>query len=156
MAVTLDRVRTLDDVRYVCNNLRADDAAEVFALSNHDNPNLLAQEVIGYWGELMWVAKLHGEPVALFGALNMWPGVWSAWLIATDEFPAVGLSVTKFIHREVIPLLKEKGAHRCEARSMSTHTWSHEWLKSLGAVEEATLIGYGKGKEDFLVYRLKL
>lgn len=156
MVVKLDKLKDKKDVLHVCNNLRAADAQEIFSQCNHDSISLLADEIFRNWGD-SWVAYTpSGNPAALFGALRMWPGVWSAWLIGTDEFPKVGLSITKFIHREMIPMLKAAGCHRCEARSMAGYTWSHEWLESLGAIEEATLKGYGKGKEDFLIYRLDL
>lgn len=134
-------------------NLRKADAEEAFAQRDHDDPLRLAAEAWAHWGEIAWVVYSGGEPVAVFGATRMWGGVWGAWLLATDDFPKVGLFVTKFIQRRMIPFLVEQGAHRCEARSLDSHKRAHEWLEALGAEREGLLWQYGKGGEDFAIYR---
>lgn len=143
----------LPHVLSVVRNLRATDQAEAFATRWDDDPDALAIEVVTSWGKLGWGATHEGRPVALFGATETWPGHWSCWLLATDEWPKVALSVTKFTKRRIMPHLVERGALRCEARSIDGHTKSHRWLEAIGCVQEARLRRYGRNGEDFLVFR---
>ena len=147
------RKLNLLDVAYVCARLRDADRREIFATRRTDEPDALAVEIIRYWGPIGWVATHNDRPVALVGATETWPGVWSAWMMATDEFPMVARRVTRFVKRVMIPGLVDLGAHRCEARSIDGHTEAHRWLRVLGATEEARLRRYGRNGEDFLVFR---
>jgi hypothetical protein len=147
------RKLNLLDVAYVCRHMRAADAHEIFATRRTDDPDALAVEIIRYWGPMGFVAVDGELPVALFGATETWPGVWTAWMMATDEFPSVALGLTKFVKRRMIPELIGMGAFRGEARSVDGHTEAHRWLRVLGGVEEARLRRYGRNGEDFLVFR---
>jgi hypothetical protein len=144
---------SLPHVLAVVWNLRASDRQEAFADRWDDDPDSLAVEIARGWGKLGWVAMHEGRPVAVFGATEKWPGVWSCWLLATDEWPKVALGVTKFVKRRIMPYLVETGAIRCEARSIDGHTKSHRWLAAIGCVQEARLRRYGRNGEDFLVFR---
>lgn len=147
------RKLNLLDVAYVCRNLRAADQREIFATRRADDPDALAVEIIRYWGPVGWVAADGPRPVALIGATETWPGVWSAWMMATEEFPVVALGLTKWVKRAMMPGLVDLGAVRCEARSIDGHDHAHRWLRMLGAVQEARLRRYGRNGEDFLVFR---
>lgn len=151
MPLTLAKPSLLDAL-YLCANLRPEDRAEAFALRFDDDPEALAQEILR-WGGLAWTARHEGRPAAIFGATQTWPNVWTAWLLSTNDWRHVGRGVTKFIKRRMIPHLMERGALRCEARSMVGHESAHRWLQSLGAVQEARLRRYGRNGEDFLVFR---
>lgn len=140
-------------VGHIVRHLRSDDALEAYANYDHNDPAILTRNVVEAWGDLTWIAVHNNLPVAIVGALEMWPGVWSAYLLATPDFPKVAFAVNKFILNMLMPLIRERKAHRCEARSMATHAWAHTWLKRLGARKEATLKAYGKNGEDFFIYR---
>src|SRR3546814_13479854 len=73
-------------------------------------------------------------------------------MFATNEISNIGLGLTKFVARRMIPGLLDQGAHRLEARSMDGHVDAQSWLETFGAAREATLYGYGRGGEDFHVY----
>lgn len=137
---------------YVCGRLRDGDREEAFALRWDDDADALAMDTLR-WGKLSWAVYDDALPVALLGATQLHPNVWSAWMLATDQWPRVALGVTKFIKRRMIPHLMESGATRCEARSIDGHTKAHRWLEALGAVQEARLRRYGRNGEDFLVFR---
>jgi hypothetical protein len=147
------RTINLIDVMHVVRNMRAEDAREVFANRRGEDPDALAMEIMRTWGPLGFVFHHAGRPAAIVGATEMWPGVWCAWLLATDDFPHVALGLTKFVKRGMIPYLVENGAHRCEARSIDGHSQAHRWLRLLGASQEARLRRYGRNGEDFLVFR---
>lgn len=135
----------------VALNMREWDKREIYANRFTDDPMTVAKEAIAIGQEVGWVSGLD-EPIASFGCFEMWPGVWSMWLFATDDFRRIGISMTKLITRSILPMLWDAGAHRLEARSMEGHHDAQRWLEVIGARREATLRGYGKAGEDFHVY----
>ena len=142
---------THEAFRYIAHNMREWDRKEVFATQWTDDPEDLATA----WeqrGPFSFVGSTE-LPICAAGGVQMWPGVWSMWLLATDEWPAVATSVTKFVKRIIVPNLWAMGAHRLECRAMEGHP-SRAWLEWLGFEREATHHGYGKGKETFHTYVL--
>lgn len=137
-------------VHPIVANMRAADRSEVFATRDNDLESLLVHEIIES-GTVGWVAGLD-TPIAAFGCTPLWPGVWSMWLMATDDFGRIGISMTKLVARSIVPMLFDGGAHRLEARSMEGHTHAQRWLEMIGASREGTLKGYGRQREDFHVY----
>jgi hypothetical protein len=135
----------------VALNMREWDKREIYANRFDENPVTVAEQAAVMGKDVGWVAGLE-RPIAAFGCFMMWPGVWSMWLFATDEFGRIGISMTKLIVRRIVPMLWEADAHRLEARSMEGHTDAQRWLELIGARREATLKGYGRGREDFHVY----
>lgn len=149
----IEPLQGIEPLEHIIHNLRAQDREEAFCQKAYDDPARLTRELFFGAGGMVWIAYSHNEPVAVVGALEIWPGVWSAWMLATDKFSKVGTLVTRFIRKRLIPTLNELGAHRCEARSLASHEEAHRWLESLGAVKEAELKRYGKNGQDFFVYR---
>ncbi|WPZ36704.1 hypothetical protein T8K17_11215 [Thalassobaculum sp. OXR-137] len=141
-----------DRVRHIARNMRADDRAEVHATRWDDDDDRLAAEVCAYPTKLRWVACHGDEPVAVIGAVNMWPGNFSVFMFATDNIQHIGLSLTRFAKYRMIPTLLDMGGWRGEARSAAFHTEAHRWLEALGARRESTLANYGKNGEDFYNY----
>lgn len=132
--------------------MRQADKDEIFALRWSDNPIDLAEDTMNVPGP-KWSAHLEGVgPAAVYGAAPMWPGVWCLWLYGTPHFQQIGVRLSRHIQRVMLPALAIAGAHRAEARSLATHTEAHAWLERLGGKPEATLKGYGKRGEDFIVY----
>jgi RimJ/RimL family protein N-acetyltransferase len=136
----------------VALNMREWDKREIYANRFHDDPMTIAKEAIALGQQVGWVSGLGEQPIAAFGCHLMWPGVWSMWLFATDNFRHIGISMTKLIKHRILPMLWEADAHRLEARSMEGHTDAQRWLEVIGARREATLKAYGRAGEDFHVY----
>jgi hypothetical protein len=136
---------------YVAKNLRERDKKEIFACRWHDDPKDLALDVQGY-GDFQWTAFVDKTPVALVGATPVWPNVWSVWAFGTDNWPKVVLSLTKHIKRSIIPTLLEHGVHRAECRALKEHEEACKWLEMLGAQKETELAGFGRQREDFILY----
>jgi hypothetical protein len=143
---------------YVTRHLRAADVRELDATRYGEiDLDALAYEIAKLWtlNGNGWAAYGDGTPVALFGATQAWPGMYSAFMLATDDFPKIALPVTKFVKQVFIPFLRQNG-HRVEARSIDGHDQAHRWLKLLGATEECRLKGFAKDGADFLVFTLAL
>jgi RimJ/RimL family protein N-acetyltransferase len=135
----------------VAFRMRERDRREIFANRWDDDPLSVANDAVKMGWQVGWTAGLE-DPIAAFGCLQMWPGVWSMWLFATDNFRQIRISMTRLIVRDIVPMLFDAGAHRLEARSMEGHHEAQRWLEVIGAKREATLKGYGRAGEDFHVY----
>jgi hypothetical protein len=140
------------DLLYVADNMRDIDKKEVYATRWDENPATLVDSILSN-GRFGWVAGGEdGIPIAAFGAVPMWPGVWQVWMFATDRWPEVSVGVTKFIKRIMIPSVKSSDWHRAECRSIEGHDVAHRWLEMLGATREGALPYFGKNKDTFHVY----
>lgn len=148
------RLFQLDPVAltHIVHNMREADKDEIFATEWDDDPSKFVQKCMGLSG-YAWIAANNDRiPIACFGAMPLWPGVWQAFMFATDDFRQIGLGLTKFVRKAMIPGLLDTGAHRVQAYSSASHKWAHRWLENLGAEVEATARKYGRNGEDFLVF----
>lgn len=142
---------TLGPALHVCRNMREADRREIFACRWGDDTDTLAEETTRY-GPMNWVFGKDGEPIAMMGAVNVHPGLWSVWMWSTPSFYKIRFSLTSFVRRAMIPAIRAQGAWRAECRSMADHVTAHKWLESLGAVREAPAPQYGRNGEDFVVF----
>lgn len=146
---------SLLDVLYVTRNMREWDRRELFATRFDDDPDRLAMDVMG-WGPFWWVAggEVDGrdKAIAVIGATELWPGVWSVGMFATDDFKHIGLPLTRWVKRAMIPAIVRQGIRRGECRSIEGHAVAHRWLEMLGAKPEKESPKYGKGGETFITY----
>jgi hypothetical protein len=138
-------------VHWIARNMREWDRREIFALRWDDDPRGVAESACQS-GDTSWAALVDGIPAVAWGALPMWPGVWSMWAFGTDNFPHACLKVTRMIRRVIIPALVSAGARRAQAYSMAGHDDAQRWLESWGAKRESTAPGFGRGGEDFYLY----
>lgn len=136
----------------VASAMRAADAAEIYATRWSEDPRPVAASVAALSRFGFVVATDAGRPAAAMGAAEAWPGMWSVWMFATDDWPQVALGATQAVKRLLIPAIVAAGAHRAECRSLISHKVAHRWLEYLGARREAVLTGYGRCQEDFIVY----
>lgn len=144
------REAAYSELRFVAQNMRAADRKEIFATMWNDDPDMLSKNCLNTSAGMSWTMGKN-VPIAAVGAFPCWPGVWSVWMFATDRFPEVGLSMTKFIKKRMIPAIWNH-AHRAQCHSIYDHADAHKWLESLGAQRESVLKAYGKGGEDFYCY----
>lgn len=145
---------SLSAVEYVCLNMRESDRAEVFGMRAHDNPMILAKEIVAVapYGKV-GIADHQGRPAAIIGVTPMWPGVWSAWAFGTDDWPKVAIELTRYALRVLRPFILERGAHRMQCESRIDHVEAHRWLQTLGAEPEAILSRFGRDGTDYVMFR---
>lgn len=139
------------DIDYVMHRLRHYDHIEASATSHSDNPEDWARLIAGA-GAFQWAAYWGEFPVAVFGAMERWPGVWSGWCLGTDNFPHVALSVSRFIKWVMVPALFDAGMNRLDAYALQDYAVTHRWLRMLGASPEVALENWGKNGETFVSY----
>lgn len=141
-----------DDLHWVASRMRKLDQEEIYATRWSDQADDLVRDIMA-GGDFGFVAgDDNGLPIAAFGAVPVWEGVWEVWMFATDEWKRIAMDVTKFGHRTFFPALNEAGYHRLQCRSLSTHHVAHRWLESMGAHKESELPNYGRNGETFYLF----
>ena len=144
---------TVADAIRVARAMRAGDRREIMALRPAGtDPAAVAAEAVGADGAWCFCARLGGRPVAVIGAVEVRPALWSVYLFATDRWPRVAGAVFRFARRSLIPGLLAAGANRAECRAIAGHAAAHRWLERLGAVHEADMIDCGPGRQTFRLY----
>jgi len=150
--VSIRPANPVDAVR-VARAMRAADLAEVMALRPAGaDPATLVVDAVEADGAWAFCAKAAGRPVALLGAVEARPALWSVWMVATDAWPAVAPAVFRFARRTLIPGLLAAGANRAVCRSLAGHGAAHRWLERLGAVHECDMPDCGEGRATFRLY----
>jgi hypothetical protein len=139
-----------EDLIAVAETMRAADRHEVFATRFDEDPVLLADDLLAGDPVGAVIAAADGAAVAALGGTEMWPGMWSLWMFATDRWPEVARATTRFAKCTLWPALLQLGLRRGECRSASNHAVAHRWLRHLGGVPESIHPAYGKGGECFI------
>jgi len=137
---------------HIVKNLRPRDRQEIFALRWDNDEDKFTFDVCQVAGDLWRLWTLDGEPVAVNGIIPVRPGVVIAGAFGTPKWRSIIKPMTRWSRDFVIPALKNSGYHRGEAYVLATHTDSRRWIELLGGEVEALLKGYGRGREDFLLY----
>ena len=138
-------------VAAVARAMRVADRREVFATRFDDDPDALTRDLVAVSRFGAAIARA-GRPVAAMGAIECWPGMWSVWLIATDDWPLVARATTRWARHALETVLPQAGAHRCECRSIADHATAHRWLVHLGARAEAVHRDFGRMRETFITF----
>lgn len=142
-----------NDLYTIAENMREWDRREIFATRWSDDPSELARDTMAVSYEFGWIASRDNRPIAAVGAVPLHTGVWSVWMYATNEFPRVGLGLSRFVVRCMKPALQGM-AHRAECRSMDGHEDAQKWLEFIGFKRESSIPKYGRGGETFHLYSI--
>lgn len=135
---------------HIASNLRDADRQEIGPLLWEFTPEALAERAMSATNSLTRVWAYRGAPVAILGAVPLWPNVWSAWAFGTDEWPRVVLRMTRYARRFMLPAIYGSGAVRVQAISLAARADSEGWMRRcFGARVESTLHAYGAGGEDY-------
>jgi hypothetical protein len=143
---------TPETLRHIVHHLRLRDRQEMFALRWNDDEEKLVNDICLVAGDLWRLWSFDGEPVAVNGVVPVRPGVVIAGAFGTDKWRRIIKSMTRWSLDFVIPVLKTANYHRGEAYVLASHTDSRRWIEMLGGEVEALLKGYGRNREDFLLY----
>jgi hypothetical protein len=146
---------TPDDVSYVASRMRDSDYREFFALSYAETRYQLVEDLVRRYGhnDAVITAKHDGEPIAIGGTHQVRPNVITLSFFATNKLPQIGLSLTRFITKNLMPRLESAGVHRFECVSIEGHDEAHRWIETLGLKPETgRLLGYGKAQETFIQF----
>jgi len=144
------------DILQVALNMRESDYREFSAVyACRDREELAVKMAQRYKGsrDLICAKNSDGDAIAVGAAFETRPNVVTVLFFATDKLPQVGLSVTRFIKKNLLPKLKEAGVHRIECVSIENYDAAHRWIMSFGLTPETEpLRGYGKNGERFIQF----
>jgi hypothetical protein len=144
-----------EDIYEVAVSMRDRDYEEISCLYPTDKRADLADALVRRYGNRpdILCAFWHNQPVRIGGFIEIRPRVISMMLFATADFPKIGLGITRFTTRQMMPRLEAAGVHRFEAASLAGYSEVHTWLGVLGLKPEtAPLRNFGKNGESFIMF----
>lgn len=144
-----------DQIRFVAEWMRERDYAEISALHFTDSREELVETLTYTYGATpdTICASWRGTPVAVGGFYQIRPGTCAMGMFATDLFPRIGLGLTRFLVKQMMPRLIEAGVHRFECMSLAGYHDVHSWLRTLGLEQEGPeMRNYGKNGEPFVKF----
>lgn len=145
----------LEPILHVARNMREEDRREITAARWTFDPDQIAQETFAL-SRFGCVAWHDGVPVAVVATIECWPGFYSVGMFATDAWPEVACSLTRWARKRMAASLLAAGAHRMECRTIEGHEAARRWLERLGAVREAVMPDMGRNRETFYLYAWRL
>jgi hypothetical protein len=145
-------------VLHVVRQMRAIDAAEIFALRPDDDPFALYRDMAAIDGRHLWLELARPatsmQPVALFGAVATSPGCAQAHMIGTPALTTRhAAAIAARVRTRVLPFLR--GAfrlHRGEALALDAHHWATRFLTACGATRREPRPRLGRNGEDFTAF----
>jgi hypothetical protein len=143
---------TLEGLTHIVRNMRERDRREIFALRWDDDEDALIRDILHVAGAMWRVWTWDGEPVAVNGVIPMRPGVVICGAFGTDKWRLALRPITHWSRDFIIPALQHANYHRGEAYVLAANTDSRRWIEMLGGKIETLLQGYGRNREDFLLY----
>lgn len=143
---------TLRDASFVIANLRPLDELELMCQLPDDVKRHEVAYALLHSGDC-FVAKLDGQPVAIFGSSLVNQACLSLWALGTKRMRRVAPAITRFMFAKHIPDRADQGFRIAEARSIETHREAHRWMTATGAVRVDPPFEYGKNGEMFVLYR---
>ncbi len=144
-----------DQVRFVSEWMRERDYSEMSALHFVDDRAELVETLTLLYGKSpdTLCASWRGTPVAVGGFYQIRPGTCAMGMWATDLFPRVGLGLTRFLVKTLMPALERSGVHRFECVSLAGYDEVHAWLRTLGLEQEGPeRRNYGKNGESYVTF----
>jgi hypothetical protein len=143
---------TYGALHYVLSNLCDGDRTELLATCWQ--PEKLAEELATRIMARNGMALVASEerPITAFGLVPLCPGVGVAFAFSTTEYARSVIPVTRWIRTIGTTFAIRAGYHRIEARAMQ-RPYFDRWMRLVGAKAEAKLECFGKGGEDFILYR---
>lgn len=149
--ITLAADPTVLDFLMVCQDLRADERAQIEASTGepYDFKAIVASTCNA--PAPRWVVLEDGKPIALIGYTEQRPGVWRDWMMSTDAVWKKPIAITR-ICRRIMETMEKGGAHRLECVSLATRVDAHRWYRSVGLKFEGILRKWGANGEDAMMF----
>jgi hypothetical protein len=140
----------LNEVRFVCMNLRQKSRAEIAGLL--DVPATDYAAYLHSRQGFHWVGYHDGLPAALIGAYPQRPGLWSLYGLGTDDWAEIWRDVTRVAKRDMMSSVLATDCRRAECLSLADHHDTHRWLNLLGASHRAEMPQYGLNGQDYILF----
>ena len=116
-------------------------------------PENLAEKIAEYEAQgIVFTIMYNDRPIALCGAIAMWPGVAEIWFLTTHHIDDCKIH----FYREVIKLMnhtqKEMNLHRMQCTVETDFTSCQKWLTGMGFNIEGVMLMYGADKKNHYRY----
>lgn len=141
-----------EDVLYIAANLRAADRVELAATRADMDAVRLTEDAVSRATHAAVAFDREGRPALVLGVSPVHRGVVTVWGFGTERYRDVGVEMTRFAKRVIIPAVIASGVHRAQCLVHPGNRASQRWLAALGFEPEATLAGFGSGGEDMILY----
>jgi RimJ/RimL family protein N-acetyltransferase len=141
-------------LEFLCFNMRAIDAEEIYSNLASGNPLEWAgmiHQAVAKQG-CAWIARLDGRPTAVIGCFENFPGNWQIFSFGTEAYPRVLVAFLPY-WQPLQSFALDRGMHRLECKSLSSHKEAHGFLRLMGFTQEATLLQYGRDRQDYFLFR---
>lgn len=144
---------TLLDVTYIGAHLRPEDYREMMCQVPEGllGSTALAAMSEGLSPRWTWVARIAGQPAAIFGFHPITVPVWQAFALGTRQTHRVIPAITRWCWDQEQRLM-DAGVRRLEVRTIEGHTGAHRWLEKLGCSRVCDLPDHGRNGELFHLY----
>lgn len=153
MAAGIDiRPATLRDMSFVTAWLNPDDEREVRCQIGPDTSMHDVGHSMLMAGDC-YCAFWRGKPIAAFGMAAINAAVASVWFLGTRDNWRAAAATSRFLLNDMVPRWAEAGFVAMEARSIADHKQAHSWMLSTGAEIVGPPHVYGRGGENFLLFR---
>lgn len=129
--------------------MRECDVREIFGLQPDTPPAVIAAQAVQADSVVL---KYRDRPVAVIASRLIVPHWLEVWAFATDDWPRVALTATKYVKRHLVPGFLQAGVHRAECRALADNGGTCRWLEACGARPEALLRDCGPDRLDFILY----
>ncbi|MBN9458475.1 MAG: hypothetical protein J0I54_17735 [Bosea sp.] len=141
------------EILEICADLRPADRAEMLATSFVDDPAEHGAAIAAGLDQAVVALTLLDDrraPIAFVGFWQIAPGVATACMFATPAFASIARAAHGFCRDRLMRDAVPRAFRRVECRALATNARARIWLKRLGFVEEAVLLGLGKRGESFV------
>lgn len=144
---------SLTAVEFLTLNMREVDQREIYGLRAHDDPLILAREVVlaATYGKA-GIAEHRGRPCGIVGVSPLWPGVWTIWSFGTEDWPKAVIQMSRYGKKVLEPYIRARGAHRLQCESRFDHHEAHRWLTAMGAKADGLMEGYGRDGAAYIMF----
>lgn len=145
-----------EDVAEVVRNMRPKDRAEILAgmktVPEDECEDLFIWTFASDLKEHTFCAYLDDEPVAVGALVPVDKDRIDIGMVATEDFPRIAYSLTKFVRKRLLPKYAEMGFKRVECASIEGYDEAHRWIEALGLEKGDVLKGAGRNGEDFVQF----
>lgn len=104
-------------------------------------------------GAVTYTVTIGGQPGAVVGLAQMWPGVATAWTLTSDKIKERPVEFTRVVRRTLDDTIQKMNLHRVQATVRSGYMQGQRWACMMGFIPECELKHYGPDKSHHTVFR---
>lgn len=143
-----------DAVFFILQHMRKADRIEILATEFDDDLARIAHKFTNYCDKAWVFYESGGKPVAFLGGVELWPCVMQIGFMATNEWPLVALSISRWLYKMKPIILQHYGIKQLFCFRDENHEQSEKWLNWLGFKPKGLLDDFGRNGENLVIMGL--